>query len=73
MKIEHESDYAARRAAEYPPIADLADALYWKEKGDASQWSAYVAKVDAIKAKYPKPSAAPAAPAAPATPAAAGN
>jgi hypothetical protein len=61
MKIEHKSNYAARRAAEYPPVADLADALYWKEKGDASLWSAYVAKVDAVKARYPKSTAAPGA------------
>lgn len=57
MKIEHHSDYAARRAAEYPPLADLADALYWKDKGDLSLWSAYVAKVAAVKAKYPAPAA----------------
>jgi hypothetical protein len=56
MKITHESDAIERRVAEYPPLTDLADALYWREKGDPSKWAAYVAKLDAVKAKYPKAS-----------------
>ena len=50
MKIAHQSDYAVRRAAEYPPIADQLDAL-WKGGADAE---AMRAKVQAVKAKYPK-------------------
>ena len=44
---------AARRAA-YPPLADLADALYHQAQGDASKLEAYLAAVAAIKDKYPK-------------------
>jgi len=54
MKIAHTSDVVLRRAADYPPLTDLADALYWQARGDASKMDAYVAKVDAVKAKYPK-------------------
>lgn len=43
--------YARSRAAEYPPIGDQLDAL-WKG-GDAAQ--EMLAKVQAVKAKYPKP------------------
>lgn len=42
--------YIAKRAAEYPPIGDQLDAL-WKG-GDAA--AEMLAKVQAVKAKYPK-------------------
>ena len=42
--------YKAKRAAEYPPIGDQLDAL-WKGGAEAE---AMLAKVQAIKAKYPK-------------------
>ena len=42
--------YIAKRAAEYPPIGDQLDAL-WKG-GDAAV--EMLAKVQAVKAKYPK-------------------
>jgi hypothetical protein len=42
--------YKAKRAAEYPPIGDQLDAL-WKG-GDAA--AEMLAKVQAVKAKYPK-------------------
>lgn len=48
--------YAQKRRAEYPPLADFADALYWQSKGDASKMDAYLAKVDQVKARHPKPS-----------------
>jgi len=44
---------AARRAA-YPPLADLADALYWQSQGDNSKMDAYNAQVAAVKAEFPK-------------------
>jgi hypothetical protein len=68
MKICHVYDHAKRRAAEYPPIVDALDALYWQAKGDPSKWAAYVAKIDAIKAKYPIPTAAQLAAATPPAP-----
>jgi hypothetical protein len=46
--------YKEQRAPEYPPLADLADAVYWQSQGDNSKMTAYVAAVEAVKAKYPK-------------------
>ena len=43
--------YIAKRQAEYPPIGDQLDAL-WKG-GDAA--AEMLAKVQAVKVKYPKP------------------
>jgi hypothetical protein len=42
--------YIAKRAAEYPPIGDQLDAL-WKGGAEAE---AMLAKVQAVKNKYPK-------------------
>jgi len=42
--------YIAKRAAEYPPIGDQLDAL-WKGGEAAAEM---LAKVQAVKAKYPK-------------------
>jgi hypothetical protein len=54
--------YRARRAAEYPPLADLADALIHKASSDPAeiatgeeQERVYYTACRAIKAKYPKP------------------
>jgi hypothetical protein len=46
----------AKRQSEYPPLADLADALYHQSKGDETKLTAYLAKCEAVKTKYPKPS-----------------
>lgn len=46
--------YAEKRRAEYPPLADLADALFWQAQGDTTRMDAYLAAVAAVKAKYPK-------------------
>jgi len=46
--------YKEQRAPEYPTLADFADAYYWAQKGDNTLMDAYVAKCDAVKAKYPK-------------------
>jgi hypothetical protein len=43
--------YQRSRAREYPPIGDQLDAL-WKGGEDAEEM---LAKVQAVKAKYPKP------------------
>jgi hypothetical protein len=45
------NEYARKREAEYPTIAELTIALY-----DAPDKEALVAKRNAVKAKYPKPS-----------------
>ena len=46
--------YIAKRASEYPPMTDFADAYYWAQKGNTALMDAYVSKCDAIKLKYPK-------------------
>lgn len=44
------------RVREYPPLADLADALFHQQvNGDDSFLTAYFSKVAAVKAKHPKP------------------
>jgi hypothetical protein len=43
------------RYAEYPPVAEFADAMYWQSKGDSSKMAAYFAKCDSVKQKHPKP------------------
>jgi hypothetical protein len=48
------SEYQRQRRPEYPPLADLADALYWQSKGNDAKMAAYLAAVDAVKIKYPK-------------------
>lgn len=50
---EDPEDYKIKRVTEYPPIGDQLDAL-WKG-GDAA--AEMLAKVQAVKAKYPKPEA----------------
>jgi len=55
MQINHVSDYVAKRVKEYPPLTDYADAVYWDSKGDPTKMIAYLAKVEEVKAKYPKP------------------
>jgi len=47
-------EYQRQRKSEYPPLADLADALYWQSKGNDIKMAAYLAAVDAVKTKYPK-------------------
>lgn len=48
------TEYQRLRQPEYPPLSDLADALYWQAQGDESKMTAYLAAVDAVKQKYPK-------------------
>jgi len=47
-------DYAELRRREYPPLEDLADAIYWMERKDKSLMEAWLKNCDAVKAKYPK-------------------
>jgi hypothetical protein len=47
-------EYARKRAPEYPPLTELADALYHQSKGDDTKMTAYLAKCEAVKQKYPK-------------------
>jgi len=43
------------RSQYYPPLSEIADALYWKEQGDSSKLLNYFDKVEAVKLKFPKP------------------
>jgi len=52
--VEESLEYQRLRRPEYPPLADLADALYWQSKGNDIKMAAYLAAVDAVKTKYPK-------------------
>jgi hypothetical protein len=44
--------YKIMRMGEYPPITDYIDGVV---KGDQAQIDDYIAKCQAVKAKYPKP------------------
>ena len=55
MIIQHTEDYKALRKAEYPPVEQLGDALYWQSRGDNTKMEAYIAACQAVKQKYPKP------------------
>jgi hypothetical protein len=46
--------YKTKRAAEYPSLADFADAYYWAQNGDDTKMTAYIEKCAAVKEKYPK-------------------
>ena len=46
--------YIEKRQWEYPPLADLADAMYWASKGDNTKLDNYYAACEAVKLKYPK-------------------
>ena len=43
--------YAEKRAAEYPPITEQLDMIYWDKINGTNLWCE---KITAIKAKYPK-------------------
>jgi len=49
-------EHKGKRFRKYPPIGELADALYWASTGDTSKLDAYYAACAAVKAKYPKSS-----------------
>ena len=54
-KLDASLSYQDDRKNEYPDIRQFADAYYWSLKGDNTLMDAYIAKCDAVKAKYPKP------------------
>jgi len=43
----------AHRMRDYPPLADLADALYWFKKGDSSKMDKYICDCDKVKEDNP--------------------
>jgi|TARA_R110000824_G_C15001318_1_gene656260 hypothetical protein len=47
-------EYKVLRKDRYPALQDLADAIYWGEKGDDSLMTAYVAACEKVKEDFPK-------------------
>jgi hypothetical protein len=55
LQAEYDSkEYQRLRSIEYPPLTDLADAMYWASQGDNTKLDAYYAACEAVKLKYPK-------------------
>lgn len=54
MKIDLSFDPLVTRSIEYPPLTELADAVYWQNKGDPSKMEIYLAKCDEVKQRNPK-------------------
>ena len=57
LSAEWDSKYmevSIKRKAEYPPLEDFADAMYWNSKVDDTKLTAYYAACEAVKTKYPK-------------------
>lgn len=55
LQAEYDAkQYQRDRVEEYPPLADLADAMYWASKGDNTKLDNYYAACEAVKLKYPK-------------------
>jgi len=52
---QNATKYQRDRQPEYPPLSDLADALYWSNQGDNTKLDEYYAACAAVKNKYPKP------------------
>lgn len=62
MKVHLQTDYASARRLRYPPLADLADAMYHLNEGNEEPMQAYLDKVRAVKARCPKPAPEPVTP-----------
>jgi hypothetical protein len=48
------AEYKRLRSNEYPPLTDLADAMYWASQGDNTKLDNYYAACEVVKLKYPK-------------------
>tara|TARA_R110002020_G_scaffold304452_1_gene520190 strand:+ start:501 stop:788 length:288 start_codon:yes stop_codon:yes gene_type:complete len=48
------ADYENLRIVKYPKLGELADAIYWKEKGDNSKMTAWVSACEKVKSDLPK-------------------
>ena len=46
--------YRELRAWAYPPVEELADAIYWQAQGDNTKMDAYLAQVAAVKEEFAK-------------------
>ena len=48
---EPEKTYVEKRVAEYPPLGEQLDMIYWDRVNNTNLWQS---KISEIKAKYPK-------------------
>ena len=48
-------EYITLRKRAYPALADFADAYFWQQQGDETKMQAYLARIEDVKALYPKP------------------
>ena len=55
QEIARRNSHHVPRSYEYPKMNEFLDAYYWQQKGDSTKMAEWVAKVEAVKAKYPKP------------------
>ncbi|MDR2412894.1 MAG: hypothetical protein LBD50_01635 [Rickettsiales bacterium] len=55
VKKNAKYDYRAKRAAEYPPVSDIMDALLKSMDGDDEELSTIIRRRRETKLKYPKP------------------
>lgn len=49
-----DTEYQRNRKPEYPSLEEFVDAYYHEKKGNSIPMNEYIAKIDAVKAKYPK-------------------
>lgn len=47
-------EYQRQRARAYPPLEDLADAIYWQTQGNTEPMNAYIAACAQVKQQYPR-------------------
>lgn len=52
-KALRNDEICAVRMSCYPPLSDLADAIYWEKKGDDSKMSKYISDCDHVKSDHP--------------------
>ena len=48
------TEYQRSRKPEYPSLEEFVDAYYQEKKGNSTPMNEYIAKIDSVKAKYPK-------------------
>jgi len=56
MKLKHSGDYSARRAEQYPALADQLDALWHAmDRGELPKVEGFYGPIQRVKKQYPKP------------------
>ena len=60
MRIKHQGDHRARRAADYPSLAEQLDALWHAmDRNELPRVAGFYDAIAAVKTKYPKPKGKP--------------